>query len=279
MIQCALCMYAGNPETATICVKCKTPLAQKAGGQADDPYIARRGETVAEEFPHPHSAGGRRQTVAEGVPPAIPGPSRPSDNPPLPRWSDSGSGAGVNNAGPANQGPGNAGGFGSGNFGQGNYNSGNFGSNPPPVSNPGGQARDFNPARRHTMFIGAPVDEPPVVAGGPRPPQPAPPSAVRKIVAVLVTYSWREEGQLFPVYQGRNYIGTDPKCEICVPNDATLSGINTSINHRGQFMISDKDSMSGTDLDGTPVTEGVPLRNYATIRTGSTYWTFISIQS
>ncbi len=37
--------------------------------------------------------------------------------------------------------------------------------------------------------------------------------------------------------------------------------------------------MSGTDVDGEPIeTEVVPLRNYAKIRTGSTFWTFVSVQ-
>jgi hypothetical protein len=37
--------------------------------------------------------------------------------------------------------------------------------------------------------------------------------------------------------------------------------------------------MSGTDVDGEPIEqEFVPLRNYAKIRTGSTYWTFVCIQ-
>jgi len=236
MIQCALCMYAGNPDTATNCVKCKTPLAHRASTLTDDSYPPQRGETVSEDYRPPVSS--RRQTVAEGMPPAIPepfrpsepsrspGPSRPAEGGAPPRWSDSGS---------------------------------------------NDQAQ-----RRRTVYVGTPADE--AVAPAARTPQGPPVGAVRKIIGVLITYSWKEEGQIFPVFQGRNYIGTDPNCEICVPNDATLSGINTSISYRLQFLISDKDSMSGTDLDGQPVfTDPVPLRNYASIRTGSTYWTFVVI--
>jgi len=227
MIQCALCMYAGNPDTATSCVKCKTPLPPRIPTLPEDSYAPQRGETVAEDYRSP--AINRRQTVAEGMPPAIPTPSRPVEPASSPaRWSDSGS---------------------------------------------GDQAQ-----RRRTVYIGTPADDPSAVSTGSHTPQGPPVGAVRKIIGILVTYSWKEEGQVFPVYQGRNYIGTDPKCEICVPNDTTLSGVNTSINYRLQFLIADKDSMSGTDVDGHPVfNEGVPLRNYATIRTGSTHWTFVVI--
>jgi hypothetical protein len=99
-------------------------------------------------------------------------------------------------------------------------------------------------------------------------------------VGVLITYSWHEQGQVFPVLEGRNLIGRDPsQSDICIPQDATLSAVNSFITYRGQFIIGDKVSMSGTDVDGKAiVTEFVPLRNYASIRTGSTHWTFVAIQ-
>lgn len=228
MIQCALCMYAGNPDTATSCVKCKTPLAPRGATLTEDNYPPQRGEAAVESYPPP-IASSRRQTLAEGMPPAPSAPVRPAEpSAPPARWNDSSS---------------------------------------------HDQAQ-----RRRTVYIGAPADETLPVSTGPRGPQGPLVGAVRKIIGVLITYSWKEEGEIFPVYQGRNYIGTDPKCEICVPSDTTLSGINTSINFRMQFLISDKDSMSGTDVDGKPVfTDAIPLRNYATIRTGSTYWTFVAI--
>jgi len=105
-------------------------------------------------------------------------------------------------------------------------------------------------------------------------------TAPRKIVGVLVTYSWSDYGQIFPVLEGRNRIGTDPdKCNILVPQDETLSSVNTYIMFRKSFTIGDEVSMCGTDVDGEPVeTAFVPLHNYARIRTGSTHWTFIAIQ-
>jgi len=94
-----------------------------------------------------------------------------------------------------------------------------------------------------------------------------------------VTYSWKPEGQVFAVREGRNLIGRGTECEVCIPDDGTLSNVNSHITYRKSFVIGDMVSMSGTDLNGAPIEEQfVPLPNYATIRTGSTQWTFISIQ-
>jgi len=105
-------------------------------------------------------------------------------------------------------------------------------------------------------------------------------STERKIVGVLVTYSWTDQGQVFPVREGRNLIGSDPqRSDIVIPQDDTLSAVNSHIVFRKNFVIGDDVSMGGTDVDGEPVeTTFVPLRNYARIRTGSTHWVFIAIQ-
>jgi hypothetical protein len=101
----------------------------------------------------------------------------------------------------------------------------------------------------------------------------------RRIVGVLVTYSWKPEGQVFAVREGRNLIGRGAECEVSIPDDSTLSNVNSHITYRKSFVIGDMVSMSGTDLNGAPIEEQfVPLPNYATIRTGSTQWTFMAIQ-
>lgn len=136
--------------------------------------------------------------------------------------------------------------------------------------------------RRRTVFAGmAPAEAPPPVSpSGQRRPQTVAVDPSRKIVGVLITYSWQDQGQIFPVLEGRNLIGKDPnQCDICIPQDQTLSAVNTFITYRRNFIIGDKVSMSGTDVNGEPIeTEFVPLHNYAKIRTGSTYWTFVAIQ-
>ena len=102
----------------------------------------------------------------------------------------------------------------------------------------------------------------------------------RRVVGVLVTYTWKPEGQVFAVREGRNLIGRGAECEICVPEDNALSNVNTHITYRKSFVVGDMVSMSGTDVNGHPIEEQfVPLPNYSTIRTGSTQWTFIVIDT
>ncbi len=136
--------------------------------------------------------------------------------------------------------------------------------------------------RRRTVFAGMPPAESPAPSSpsGQRRPQTIAVDPSRKIVGVLITYSWQDQGQVFPVLEGRNLIGKDPnQCDICIPQDQTLSAVNTFITYRRHFIIGDKVSMSGTDVNGEPIeTEFVPLHNYAKIRTGSTHWTFVAIQ-
>jgi ribosomal protein L40E len=105
------------------------------------------------------------------------------------------------------------------------------------------------------------------------------PSAARRIVAILITYTWQPEGQVFPVREGRNLIGRDPQqADIAVPQDDTLSAVNSHITFRKSFVIGDQVSMGGTDVNGEPVEQQFhPLPNYSRIRTGSTIWTFIAI--
>jgi hypothetical protein len=134
-----------------------------------------------------------------------------------------------------------------------------------------------SPGRRVTVFAPPPTSK---AQNGSANAGQHKPAAARKIVGVLVTYSWTSQGQIFPVCEGRNLIGSDPqKCDIVIPQDDTLSAINSHIIYRKNFVIGDDVSMGGTDVDGEPVeTAFVPLRNYARIRTGSTHWVFIAVQ-
>ncbi len=103
--------------------------------------------------------------------------------------------------------------------------------------------------------------------------------ASRRIVGILVTYTWRPDGQVFPVRMGRNYIGSDPDCEISLRDDPHLSGRHATIIYRGAtFVIDDEKSMNGTFVNGQTVDMKTRLPNYARIKTGSTVWTFIAIE-
>jgi hypothetical protein len=135
----------------------------------------------------------------------------------------------------------------------------------PQIPVPPSPAPSSSPLRR-TRF-----DAGPVPAGTPAP--------ARKIVGILITYSWQPDGQVFPVREGRNIIGRDPQqSDIVIEQDDTLSSMNSHIIFRKKFVIGDHPSMGGTDVNGEPVEQQFhPLPNYARIRTGSTIWTFIAI--
>jgi hypothetical protein len=123
------------------------------------------------------------------------------------------------------------------------------------------------PPRRQTVL--QPADAPP---------QTLPSLTQRKVVGVLVTYSWKADGEIYPIREGRNLIGRDADCDICIAMDQTLSGRNSHITYRTAFVVGDLVSMKGTDLNGEPIEEqfrGLP--NYSTIRAGSTHFTFIAI--
>jgi Inner membrane component of T3SS, cytoplasmic domain len=99
-----------------------------------------------------------------------------------------------------------------------------------------------------------------------------------KIVGVLVTYSWNPKGQIYPLREGRNIIGRDKDCEISIPEDQTLSSRHSHITYIQNFVVGDLVSESGTDVDGLPVEQqALELKNYATIRVGSTQLTFIAL--
>ena len=163
------------------------------------------------------------------------------------------------------------------------------GNTPPPrppspgpcASAPQQPASNAAKGRRVTRYAAPGMDASSPSGGSQSSGEPSSPrSAGRRIVGILITYTWKPEGQLFAVREGRNLIGRDPEqCEIAVPEDNTLSSTNTHITFRKTFVIGDMVSMSGTDVDGEPIEQQFrPLHNYATIRTGSTYWTFISAQ-
>jgi len=101
----------------------------------------------------------------------------------------------------------------------------------------------------------------------------------RKIVGILVTYTWQPDGQMFPIREGRNLIGRDAaKCDIAITHDPAMSEITSHITFRKTFIVGDMVSMNGTLLDGAPVeTQFVSLPNMAQIRCGSTDFVFVAI--
>lgn len=111
----------------------------------------------------------------------------------------------------------------------------------------------------------------------------------RRIMGVVITYTWRPEGQLFAVREGKNFIGAGSvsseashrDCEILIRTDPRLSSEHALILCRhGRYDIVDQKSSNGTFLNGELVPlQGTELPNYAEIKTGSTIWTFIKIEA
>jgi hypothetical protein len=108
----------------------------------------------------------------------------------------------------------------------------------------------------------------------------------RRIVGVLITYTWRPEGQLFPVREGKTFIGSGDvsseavhrSCDVQIPEDRRMSGEHALILCRqGTHELIDQSSSNGTFLDGTMLkaNQSMGIPNYAKIETGSTLWTFI----
>ncbi len=110
----------------------------------------------------------------------------------------------------------------------------------------------------------------------------------RRITGVLITFSRKPEGEIFPIREGKNFIGSGDvsseaihrSCDIQIPQDATMSAEHALILCRqGNYEILDQISSNGTFLGGKMLkaNQGTDLPNYAEIKTGSTLWTFIQV--
>lgn len=101
----------------------------------------------------------------------------------------------------------------------------------------------------------------------------------RRLVGFLVCYSRYPQGKAFNLYEGRNYVGRDSSCEICIPEDNQLSGRHMSIVYRSvddKFKFRDELSSNGTFINKQLLDEG-ELQNYDIVRVGSTLFVFIAI--
>jgi len=122
--------------------------------------------------------------------------------------------------------------------------------------------------RKKTVFANEPAAGPPGVEPG-----------LRKIVAVLVTYTWRADGQVFPVREGRNYVGSGEDCDVRLTSDPQMSSHHSTIIYRGKdFWIDDEKSMNGTLVNGESVEEKQRLEDHSVIKTGATAWHFVVLQ-
>ena len=152
-------------------------------------------------------------------------------------------------------------------------------------------------AERQRTMVGAPRPAPPEAQRMTRAMgEPARPGGyvgageTRRITGVLVTYSWRPDGEVFPVREGKNFIGSGDVsseavhrgCDIQIPHDNMMSSEHALILCRqGNYEILDQISSNGTFLGGQMLkaNQGIDLPNYAEIKTGATSWTFIMVKA
>jgi hypothetical protein len=105
----------------------------------------------------------------------------------------------------------------------------------------------------------------------------------RRVLGVLVSYTWEKAGQLFVLRNGRNTIGTDAAQsppDIEIGTDPTLSREHAVILFQGDdCYVHDLTSVNGTWVQGRRLIPGatVEIPSPATIKTGSTVWTFLRI--
>ena len=110
----------------------------------------------------------------------------------------------------------------------------------------------------------------------------------RKIVGILITFTWQPPGQMFPVREGKNFIGSDKvssdashqDCDVQIKQDERMSGEHALILCRGGvYEIIDQTSSNGTFLSGEmlPANQSQKLENYSEIKAGSTLFTFIKV--
>lgn len=92
-----------------------------------------------------------------------------------------------------------------------------------------------------------------------------------RLVGWLVTFSLDEFGVDFRLYEGRNYIGKNFECNICI-NDSKVSGQHAILLYRGgKFKIKDNLSTNGTIINGEDIDdETYDLQDGDVIQVGET---------
>jgi len=110
----------------------------------------------------------------------------------------------------------------------------------------------------------------------------------RRLVGIVTTFTWSRVGQLFKVFDGRNYAGSgvvsadnNNPCDIQITDDPVMSSAHFLILCQGgKHIISDNFSTNGTFVNGVQIdTRGIELPDNAVIKAGTTVFTFQRIHA
>jgi len=83
------------------------------------------------------------------------------------------------------------------------------------------------------------------------------PAQERKLVGFLVSYDLDEQGKSFPLFEGKNLVGSDRGCDIVIENIPAVSAKHLTILYRKNlFLFKDEFSTNGTYIDGEMQSEG-----------------------
>lgn len=106
------------------------------------------------------------------------------------------------------------------------------------------------------------------------------PDGGRKLVGLLVSYSQKETGEVFKIYEGRNVIGRAKTSDICFNSDDKMSSSHLLILYReaeGIFWAADQNSSNGTYVNGVFASERVKLQTNDIIVIGATKLVFLAV--
>ena len=79
----------------------------------------------------------------------------------------------------------------------------------------------------------------------------------RNLVGFLVSYDLDERVKSFPLFEGKNLVGSDRGCDIVLENVPAVLGKHLTILYRQKlFLFKDEFSTNGTYIDGEVQSEG-----------------------
>ena len=101
----------------------------------------------------------------------------------------------------------------------------------------------------------------------------------RKLVAALVTYSHKPNGEIFPIYEGNNFVGREKDNDIQILDDKFMSRRHFQILFtpaEGIFRLYDEHTANGLYVNGEFKREA-ELKSFDVIVVGATKFVFIAI--